>query len=83
MCIAHSDESSLLLFVLLCLFLFVCFPSLEAILSCKHKFSKGMSLRIEWKKIQSQEVSFVYYNGEFTGMVLQAWTNGLICHSLA
>uniref|UniRef100_A0A8V0Y1Z0 Junctional adhesion molecule 2 n=1 Tax=Gallus gallus TaxID=9031 RepID=A0A8V0Y1Z0_CHICK len=38
----------------------------EAILSCKHKFSKGMSLRIEWKKIQSQEVSFVYYNGEFT-----------------
>ncbi|XP_042666993.1 junctional adhesion molecule B isoform X1 [Centrocercus urophasianus] len=39
----------------------------EAILSCKHKFSKGMSLRIEWKKIQSQEVSFVYYNGEFTG----------------
>ncbi|XP_014793770.1 PREDICTED: junctional adhesion molecule B isoform X2 [Calidris pugnax] len=26
-----------------------------------------MSLRIEWKKIQSQEVSFVYYNGEFTG----------------
>ncbi|XP_064326249.1 junctional adhesion molecule B isoform X1 [Phalacrocorax carbo] len=39
----------------------------EAILSCKHKFSKGMSLRIEWKKIQSQGVSFVYYNGEFTG----------------
>ncbi|OXB79782.1 UNVERIFIED_CONTAM: hypothetical protein H355_013767 [Colinus virginianus] len=39
----------------------------EAILSCKHKFSKGMSLRIEWKKIQSQAVSFVYYNGEFTG----------------
>uniref|UniRef100_U3KBY5 Junctional adhesion molecule 2 n=1 Tax=Ficedula albicollis TaxID=59894 RepID=U3KBY5_FICAL len=39
----------------------------EAILSCKHKFSKGMSLRIEWKKIQSQGVSFVYYNSEFTG----------------
>ncbi|XP_026705799.1 junctional adhesion molecule B [Athene cunicularia] len=39
----------------------------EAILSCKHKFSKAMSLRIEWKKIQSQGVSFVYYNGEFTG----------------
>ncbi|XP_035401521.1 junctional adhesion molecule B isoform X1 [Cygnus atratus] len=39
----------------------------EAILSCKHKFSKGMSLRVEWKKIQSQGVSFVYYNGEFTG----------------
>ncbi|XP_015736279.1 junctional adhesion molecule B isoform X2 [Coturnix japonica] len=36
----------------------------EAILSCKHKFSKGMSLRIEWKKIQSQEVSFVYYKGD-------------------
>lgn len=43
------------------------FPPLEAILSCKHKFSKGMSLRIEWKKIQSQGVSFVYYKGEFTG----------------
>ncbi|TRZ10981.1 hypothetical protein HGM15179_016127 [Zosterops borbonicus] len=39
----------------------------EAILSCKYKFSKGMSLRIEWKKIESQGVSFVYYNGEFTG----------------
>ncbi|KAM7066800.1 junctional adhesion molecule B isoform 3-T3 [Acridotheres tristis] len=39
----------------------------EAILSCKHKFSKGMSLRIEWKKIGSQGVSFVYYNSEFTG----------------
>uniref|UniRef100_A0A493T1L0 Junctional adhesion molecule 2 n=1 Tax=Anas platyrhynchos platyrhynchos TaxID=8840 RepID=A0A493T1L0_ANAPP len=39
----------------------------EAILSCKHKFSKGVSLRIEWKKIQSQGVSFVYYNGDFTG----------------
>ncbi|XP_064008434.1 junctional adhesion molecule B isoform X6 [Pogoniulus pusillus] len=26
-----------------------------------------MSLRIEWKKIQSQGVSFVYYNNEFTG----------------
>ncbi|KAI6078609.1 Junctional adhesion molecule B isoform X1 [Aix galericulata] len=39
----------------------------EAILSCKHKFSKGMSLRIEWKKIQSRGVSFVYYNGDFTG----------------
>ncbi|XP_054699018.1 junctional adhesion molecule B isoform X5 [Grus americana] len=26
-----------------------------------------MSLRIEWKKIQSQGVSFVYYNSEFTG----------------
>ncbi|XP_066428038.1 junctional adhesion molecule B isoform X2 [Molothrus aeneus] len=39
----------------------------EAILSCKHKFSKGMSLRIEWKKIQSQGVSFVYYDSEFTG----------------
>ncbi|XP_062366784.1 junctional adhesion molecule B [Cinclus cinclus] len=39
----------------------------EAILSCKHKFSKGMSLRIEWKKIQPQGVSFVYYNSEFTG----------------
>ncbi|XP_039239796.1 junctional adhesion molecule B isoform X2 [Pipra filicauda] len=26
-----------------------------------------MSLRIEWKKIQPQGVSFVYYNGEFTG----------------
>ncbi|XP_032941207.1 junctional adhesion molecule B isoform X1 [Catharus ustulatus] len=38
----------------------------EAILSCKHKFSKGMSLRIEWKKIQPG-VSFVYYNNEFTG----------------
>uniref|UniRef100_A0A493STC1 Junctional adhesion molecule 2 n=1 Tax=Anas platyrhynchos platyrhynchos TaxID=8840 RepID=A0A493STC1_ANAPP len=38
----------------------------EAILSCKHKFSKGVSLRIEWKKIQSQGVSFVYYNGDFT-----------------
>ncbi|XP_066064692.1 junctional adhesion molecule B isoform X3 [Chamaea fasciata] len=38
----------------------------EAILSCKYKFSKGMSLRIEWKKIQSQGVSFVYYNSEFT-----------------
>lgn len=46
--------------------LFGFFP-LEAILSCKHKFSKGMSLRIEWKKIQSQGVSFVYYKGEFTG----------------
>uniref|UniRef100_A0A493TDV5 Junctional adhesion molecule 2 n=1 Tax=Anas platyrhynchos platyrhynchos TaxID=8840 RepID=A0A493TDV5_ANAPP len=45
-------------------------PSLrfaKAILSCKHKFSKGVSLRIEWKKIQSQGVSFVYYNGDFTG----------------
>lgn len=42
-----------------------------------------MSLRIEWKKIQSQEVSFVYYNGEFTGTVLQAWTKGLTHHSLA
>ncbi|XP_067155683.1 junctional adhesion molecule B isoform X1 [Apteryx mantelli] len=39
----------------------------EAILSCKHKFSKETSLRIEWKKIQSRGVSFVYYNGEFTG----------------
>ncbi|XP_025889457.1 junctional adhesion molecule B isoform X3 [Nothoprocta perdicaria] len=39
----------------------------EAILSCKHKFSKEMSLRIEWKKIRSREVSFVYYNGDFTG----------------
>jgi len=51
-------------------FFFFSFP-LEAILSCKHKFSKGMSLRIEWKKIQSRGVSFVYYNGEFTGTVLQ------------
>lgn len=58
-----------------CLFFFL-FP-LEAILSCKHKFSKGMSLRIEWKKIQSQGVSFVYYNSEFTGTVLQTdgWFN--------
>ncbi|KAJ7395340.1 hypothetical protein BTVI_155847 [Pitangus sulphuratus] len=39
----------------------------EAILSCKYTFSKGRSLRIEWKKIQPQGVSFVYYNGEFTG----------------
>lgn len=51
-----------------CLFV----SSLEAILSCKHKFSKGMSLRIEWKKIQSQGVSFVYYNGDFTGKIIQA-----------
>lgn len=36
-----------------------------------------MSLRIEWKKIQSQGVSFVYYNSEFTGTVLQTdgWLN--------
>ncbi|KAI1242380.1 hypothetical protein IHE44_0005918 [Lamprotornis superbus] len=27
-----------------------------------------MSLRIEWKKIESQGVSFVYYNSEFTGI---------------
>lgn len=40
-----------------------------------------MSLRIEWKKIQSQGVSFVYYNSEFTGTVLQM--DGLTCHSLA
>ncbi|XP_051481419.1 junctional adhesion molecule B isoform X2 [Apus apus] len=39
----------------------------EAILSCKHKFSKEASVRIEWKKLQSRGVSFVYYNGEFTG----------------
>ncbi|KFP03096.1 Junctional adhesion molecule B, partial [Calypte anna] len=39
----------------------------EAILSCKHKFSKATNLRIEWKKIQPREVSFVYYKGEFTG----------------
>ncbi|XP_072187929.1 junctional adhesion molecule B isoform X1 [Excalfactoria chinensis] len=40
----------------------------EAILSCKHKFSKGSSSqRIEWKKIHSQGVSFVYYEGEFKG----------------
>lgn len=64
MCTKHNAKVSNFLFHVLP-------PPPEAILSCKHKFSKGMSLRIEWKKIQSQGVSFVYYNGEFTGTVLQ------------
>uniref|UniRef100_A0A8B9F312 Junctional adhesion molecule 2 n=1 Tax=Amazona collaria TaxID=241587 RepID=A0A8B9F312_9PSIT len=62
-CINRFGASQRFLYALFYFF----FAPLEAILSCKHKFSKSVSLRIEWKKIQSQGVSFVYYNSEFTG----------------
>uniref|UniRef100_A0A8V5G6F0 Uncharacterized protein n=1 Tax=Melopsittacus undulatus TaxID=13146 RepID=A0A8V5G6F0_MELUD len=63
-CINRFGASQSPLCIILCISFF---SPLEAILSCKHKFSKSVSLRIEWKKIQSQGVSFVYYNSEFTG----------------
>ncbi|XP_048348506.1 junctional adhesion molecule B [Sphaerodactylus townsendi] len=39
----------------------------EAFLSCVHKAKKVTNLRIEWKKVRSSGVSFVYYNRNFVG----------------
>ncbi|XP_077198575.1 junctional adhesion molecule B isoform X1 [Paroedura picta] len=39
----------------------------EAILSCIYKAKKVTNLRIEWKKVRSSGVSFIYYNRNFVG----------------
>ncbi|XP_015279689.1 PREDICTED: junctional adhesion molecule B isoform X2 [Gekko japonicus] len=52
----------------------------EAILSCIHKAKKVTNLRIEWKKVRSSGVSFVYYNrtfvGNFTGRA-EMWNSSI------
>ncbi|XP_015217158.1 junctional adhesion molecule 2A isoform X1 [Lepisosteus oculatus] len=39
----------------------------DAVLSCLFHTERDHSPRIEWKKVQRKDVSFVYYNGEFVG----------------
>nr|XP_042711677.1 junctional adhesion molecule B isoform X3 [Chrysemys picta bellii] len=39
----------------------------EAMLSCKYSAGKGIIPRVEWKKLSSRDVSFVYYKGDLVG----------------
>ncbi|XP_054830669.1 junctional adhesion molecule B isoform X2 [Eublepharis macularius] len=52
----------------------------EAILSCIYKVKKETSIRVEWKKVRSSGVSFVYYNrtfvGNFTGRA-EMWNSNI------
>ncbi|XP_044858151.1 junctional adhesion molecule B [Mauremys mutica] len=39
----------------------------EAMLSCKYSAGKGIIPRVEWKKLTTRDVSFVYYKGDLVG----------------
>lgn len=42
---------------------------IDAVLSCKFQTEKETNPRIEWKK-KGQDISYVYFGGEFTGEFL-------------
>jgi len=43
--------------------------SKDAVLSCEFRTEKETNPRVEWKK-RGKEVSYVYFDGDFTGLLL-------------